>query len=70
MKINLKKLREESGMTQEQLAIESGSSVRMIQKYEQGAKDINKAQAYTVYKLAKALNVNMEDLLEHEKKDV
>lgn len=36
----------------------------MIQSYEQGAKDINKAQAITVYKLSKALNVKIEDLLE------
>ena len=36
----------------------------MIQKYEIADKDINKAQALTVYKLAKALEVTVEDLLE------
>lgn len=36
----------------------------MIQHYEQGAKDINKAQVGTVHKLAKVLKVNIEDLIE------
>lgn len=36
----------------------------MIQKYEIADKDINKAQVGTVYKLAKVLKVNIEDLIE------
>ena len=61
---NLKRIREESDLSQSKLADKSGVSVRMIQHYEQGVKDINKAQVGTVYKLAKALKVNIEDLIE------
>lgn len=61
---NLKKLRELRGLSQRKLSDLSGVNVRMIQYYEQGAKDINKAQADTILTLAKALNCNMEDLLE------
>ena len=32
--------------------------------YEQGTKDINKAQGYTLYRLSKALKCNIEDILE------
>ena len=51
-------------MSQSQLAESSGVNVRMIQHYEQGFKDINKASAITVYKLARALNTKIENLLE------
>jgi transcriptional regulator with XRE-family HTH domain len=61
---NLKRLREESGLSQNKLAEISGVSIRMIQHYEQGVKDINKAQGITLYKIAKALNCKMDDLLE------
>lgn len=61
---NMKKLRKEHGMTQAELAERSGVSIRMIQYYEQGRADINKAEALTVYRLADALNNRMEDLLE------
>lgn len=61
---NLKKIREGSGLSQSNLADKSGVNVRMIQHYEQGVKDINKAQVGTVHKLAKALKVNIEDLIE------
>ena len=61
---NLKKIREAVGLSQNKLATLSGVSNRMIQHYEQGVKDINKAQVETVYKLAKALKVNIEDLIE------
>ena len=60
----LKKIREAVGLSQNKLATLSGVSNRMIQHYEQGVKDINKAQVGTVYKLAKALGVNMEDIIE------
>lgn len=41
----------------------------MIQQYEQGVRNINTAQAITVLKLAEALNVKIEDLLETELKE-
>lgn len=61
---NLKKIRESKGLTQAKLAELAGVNVRMVQHYEQGFHDINKAEAMTVYKLAKALKCKMEDLLQ------
>ena len=61
---NLQRIRKERGLTQKALAQQSGVSIRMIQHYEQGIKDINKASAITVYNLAKALMVEMATLLE------
>ncbi len=63
---NLKRIRKEKGFTQNQLSELSGINLRMIQYYEQGAKDINSASALTVYKMAKALDCTVEDLLEKE----
>lgn len=61
---NLKRIREERGLTQKRLAEVSGVNLRMIQHYEQGYKDINKAEALTVYTLSKALKCKVADLLE------
>lgn len=60
----LKEIRQECGYSQSELSNKADVSVRMIQHYEQGVKDINKTQALTVYRLAKALDVTVEDLLE------
>lgn len=59
----LSRLRGYAELTQKALAERSGVSVRMIEQYEQGKKDINKASAGTVYALSKALHCRMEDLL-------
>ena len=61
---NLKNIRDNAGLSQSQLSDRSGFNVRMIQYYEQGVKEINKAQAITLFKLAQALGCNMEDLIE------
>ena len=63
---NLKRIRTEAGLSQTKLAEASGVSVRMIQHYEQGVKDINAAAAITVYRLAQALACTVEDLLENK----
>lgn len=63
---NLKRIREERGLSQTKLAEESGVNIRMIQHYEQGVKDLNRAQAITVHRLAQALECKVEDLLETE----
>lgn len=60
---NLQRIRKRAGLSQSQLAELSGVSLRMIQKYETGDRDINNASAITVYKLAQSLKVNVEDLL-------
>lgn len=61
---NLKHIRITHSYTQKALAKKSGVSLRSIQMYEQRNKNINKAKAETVYKLAKVLGCSMEDLLE------
>ena len=62
MKFNerLKALREKSGMTQEQLAKESGVSARMIQRYESGS---YRPRLGGAEQIAKALNVTTDQLL-------
>ena len=61
---NLKRIREEKNITQAKLSEVSGVNLQMIQKYEQGVKDINKAQGITLHALAQALECTIEDLLE------
>jgi DNA-binding Xre family transcriptional regulator len=65
---NLKRRRELMGYSQSELVRESGVSLRSIQMYEQRNKDINKAQAITLAKLARSLSCTVEDLLEPEDK--
>ena len=60
----LRVYRERMGLSQSALAAESGTSVRMIQHYEQRQKDINRAQTQTLYSLARALHCSIEDLME------
>lgn len=62
--MNLKRIRQERGFSQAELAKRAGVSVRMVQNYEQGANDINRAEALTVWRLAVALGCRMEDLIE------
>jgi len=62
--MKIQEIRKASGLSQRQLAEASGVNVRVLQHYEQGFKDINKAAAETVKALADALGVRMEDLLE------
>lgn len=65
-KDQLARLRTYAKLTQKALAENSGVSVRMIEQYEQGKKDINKASAETVYKLSQALGCSMEDLIKKQ----
>ena len=60
----LRSLREAAGLSQSQLAEKSGVGLRSIQMYEQRRKDIDKAQAATLYRLSCALSCSMELLLE------
>ena len=61
---NLKIRRQARALSQSKLAELSGVNLRILQYYEQGTKDINKAAAITVYNLARALKCKVEDLLE------
>ncbi len=60
----LKYHRMNSGMTQSELAAQSGVALRQIQLFEQRQRDINNAAAITLFKLSKALYCRMEDLIE------
>jgi len=59
----LKSMREYKGLSQSQLAKASNVNVRMIQHYEQGIKDINKAQVLTVLRLAEALGCDVYEII-------
>jgi len=61
---NLKRIREDAGLSQSKLAAEAGVALRSIQMYEQRNKDINRAQLITVVKLARTLGCEVEDLME------
>jgi transcriptional regulator with XRE-family HTH domain len=60
----LKYYRTQKHLLQRELAELSGVKYATITKLESGVNDLNKAQLDTVYKLAKALEVSMEDLVE------
>ncbi len=60
---NLKKMREQKLMTQAELSEKSGVNIRMIQYYEQGAKDIKKGNVLTVLSLADALGCEIKEIL-------
>ena len=63
---NLKRIRSAYGCSQAELARRSGVSLRSIQMYEQRNKDINKASAEALYRIAKVLGCTMENLLEKQ----
>lgn len=64
----LKARRESAGLSQSQLAQASSVSLRNIQAYEaegeMASRDINKAEALKVYRLAEALGCTVADILE------
>jgi len=60
----LKRRREARQMTQRQLSEVAGLSLRLLQDYEQGRRNINSAEAATVVLLASSLGCAVEDLLE------
>lgn len=61
----LKRIRENRGISQSELAKLSGVKLRSIQMYEQKVNDIDKAQGHTLYKISRVLGCNIEDLLEN-----
>ena len=60
---NLQQLRQNSGLSQSQLAKLAGVSVRVYQKYEQGVRDISKAQLSTLLRICKALDCKLSDIV-------
>ena len=62
-KSRLKFMREDRGFSQADLARESGVSKRVIQAFEMGYRDINKAQVLTVLQLSEALDCDVYDII-------
>lgn len=62
----LKEKRLEKGFSQKQLADLVGISLRTVQEYEQGNRDINKCQAIKVYNICKILDCDIKDILEFD----
>ena len=60
----LKQIRQRAGLSQRELAEQSGVPVRTIQQYEQRQKNINKAKAEYLVMLARVLNCPAEELIE------
>lgn len=60
---NLTLVRQEKGMSREQLAEKSGVNVRAIENYEQNRTNINGAAVSRVRDLAQALGVPIEKIL-------
>ncbi len=61
---NLKKIRHEKGMTASELSKKTGIRLMRIQHYESKYRDINKAEALVVYKLALGLGCDVSEILE------
>ncbi len=59
----MQELRKKRQLSQSQLAEATGISVRMIQKYEQGEKDLNGAKLETILRICAALDCKMIDIL-------
>ncbi len=60
----LKRIRSAYGCSQSRLSEMSGVGLRSIQMYEQRRKNINKAEAESVLRLARALGCEIEDIME------
>lgn len=63
----LKLIRIQKGMKQAELSEASGIPLKCIGNYEQLRRDINHARVDIVYRLATALDCQMEELLDIEK---
>lgn len=59
----LQSARQTAGMSQSQLARAAGISVRVLQDYERGARDISGAKLATLLKLCNALHCELQDII-------
>ena len=59
----LQNARQTAGMSQSQLAHAAGMSVRVLQDYERGARDISGAKLATLLKLCNALHCELRDII-------
>ena len=65
--LNIKKVRIEKQLTQQQVADASGVKVGVLRHYEQGSKNIDTAKLETLLNICGALGCNLVDILEDEK---
>lgn len=63
---NLKLLRVQAGLSQQQLADAAGIKKRVLQTYEQKERNINHGQLDTLCAICIALNCRLRDILEDE----
>ena len=59
----LKELRNSKNLKQKELAEQAGVSLKALQAYEQDFRPLGRASAEDVYKIAKALDTTIEELL-------
>lgn len=59
----IQEVRQAAGLSQRQLAEKAGISIRTLQHYEIGDKDLKKAAVMTVIALAEALSCDINDIL-------
>lgn len=64
--VKLRACRKKTGLSQSQLAEKAGISVRVYQNYEQGVRDIEKAQLSVLLKICIALDCKMSDIFMNE----
>jgi len=61
--MRLKEMREQAGLTQAELARQSGVNLRSLQDYEQGHKALCSAKGETLLRLSLCLDRSIEDIL-------
>lgn len=59
----LKEVRETAGLSQGQLAEATGISMRVLQNYEQGVRNLNGAKLVTLLQICKALQCKLHDII-------
>lgn len=64
--MTLKELRLDKGLSQSQLAQAAEISIRTLQQYEQGNRDINGCRLKTLIKLSNVLECSIVDILTDE----
>ena len=63
-KLKIKRL--EAGLTQSQLAEQTGINFRVLQHYEQGAKKFDHARIDKILNVCIALNCKLQDIIEDD----
>lgn len=63
----LKKIREDAGLTQQELCEKAGILLTSLKKYETDKRDINNIKVGTVFRIASVLGCKIEDIIDTEK---